>query len=437
MPVTPRRLRRRTGRTLLAGAAVLAAATATGASPVDAAPAQVAAADLPFSGSASAFGVQTRVEIAGFPLTDVPINGGGPTASVTGDSIGSGLSYAAFPDPGQFLTTLPDTVVGLASAGVGGLPGIDLPTVPRIPVYITADAGTPSSNAGSGPYSLSATVRPNGSTARAQGGLSADVLGNLGLVRSSASVVKGLDGTVEATAVSLVEGLTVGPLTIGQLRSVATVTQSPDGTLDRDSDLAIEGVRIAGLAVSITPEGLDVAGNVVPLPVGELLDTILGAAGMSVDLLAPEEYDERVVSPALRITVPLSSQGASIPGLGEVKGNLQVVLASSTAHLSPTAPDESIASDDSEGSGIGVLPDLPSSGSPGGLDLSPVGTGGTTTRPVGNPIEGLPQQRIGQYELFDVESLYLTLAGAGAVLLLISQMIRLLGVRTTWTSRVG
>src|SRR5712692_9172800 len=60
-----------------------------------------------FSGSAAAGGVRVTVNVPGAPLTDTPIDGGGPTAQVVVDSIGTSSGYAAFPDPGQFVLSIP------------------------------------------------------------------------------------------------------------------------------------------------------------------------------------------------------------------------------------------------------------------------------------------------------------------------------------------
>src|ERR1700730_17212281 len=160
-----------------------------------------------FSGSAAAGGVRVTITVPGAPGTDTPVDGGGPTAQVAVDSIGTSTGYAAFPDPGQFVVSVPGLVVGVLAGGVGPVPPIALPSPPNYPFFVQSDASnTPEASVGSGPWALSASSESGSSKANATAGLQSGLGGNTALVSSTASLSPSASAGVGAKAITDVQG---------------------------------------------------------------------------------------------------------------------------------------------------------------------------------------------------------------------------------------
>lgn len=334
----------------------------------------------PFSGSADASAVRLTVTIPGAPLTDTPVDGGGPTAQVVADSIGTSTGYAAFPDPGRFTTTIPGLVSGLLASGLAGLPPIQAPSLPDYPFYVSSDASTaPDASLGSGPVVLHAASQPGQSQATASAGVEASPVGNTALAKSTSSIAPLADGSVVASAVADLQGLTIGPLTIGDIKSTATETVDPSGTVTPSTALEIAGLRVGGVPVELTPQGFRAGNAVYPVPLNSALASLLKAAGITIEFVAPQQFPGKVIAPALRIVYPFAMPFA-IPNVGKYSGTVTMVVGFATAQMSgvgPSSPSASSASQTPPGSSATSLSSAPSSG--GSTD---VGVGGGSSLPV-------------------------------------------------------
>lgn len=293
-----------------------------------------------FAGMAAAGGVRMTLTVPGAPGTDTALDGGGPTAQVVVDSIGSSTGYAAFPDPGQFIVSLPALAVGLLAGGAGGLPPTQLPSPPNYPFFVQSDAtNDPEVSVGAGPYALSATSEPGSSQAQATAGVRDGLFGNAALAMSTASVSPKLttQGTsVVAKAVADLQGLTVGPLTIGQVKSTAIQTLDSTGTVTPSTDLSITGVRIGGVPVELTPKGVVAGGPVQPVPLNDSVNGLLKSSGITVQFVAAQQHPDRVVAPALQITFPFAMP-FPIPNVGQFHGTATMIVGSATTQMSGVA----------------------------------------------------------------------------------------------------
>lgn len=396
--------------------------------------AQEATSPPAYAATSSARGVLVRIEIPGFPATRVPVDSGGPTAQVGADSLGTSTAYAAFPDPGDLVITGPGLVAGLLAGGAFGLPPIDLPEVPPYPLAVSSDTYiTPSASMGSGPYELKAESEPNRSEASATAGFRADAAGRASLVTSTASVVGSADEVV-VRARSDIEGLTIGPLTIGQITSTATQTLTSDGTVQQSTDLEISAIKIAGIAVSLGPDGIGIANQTVPIPVDSSLTNLLSAAGISVKFIEPQEFDNTVVAPTIEITMPFE-----VPEIGP--GTMTVVFGYTSATMSggsltepPASLPEPTSSEHADQSGTGGPVGPPT------MDL-----GGSSPQPTSPADELAGSTRTSSFDpadaplldLFDIRSAYLVLVGSSLVMSLVGLVIRTLGVRSPWKFTAG
>jgi hypothetical protein len=393
----------------------------------------------PYTASASANGARLAVTIPGAPLTDNPVDAGFPTATVTADSLGTGEGYAALPDPGSLVQTAPGLVTGLlGQGGTVGLPPIPLPTLPSYPLSVHSVRGlVPTQSIGQGPYTISASSGDD-IESRADAGLSLGGSGQSSGLSATSAVRTTPSGSVIAEASSTTEGLALGPLTIGEITSTARMTLATDGTITKERTLEINAARIGSLPVGISTTGLNLAGVAVPVPIGDALAPLLKGAGITLELLPAQDFPDRVIAPAIRITMPVSG---GVVGAGD--GTVALTIGATTAYLSGAAPATEAASGvDSTGGtdgaaipadvGTGATTDLPVFASPG-LSVppgtAPSGAIGAPLAPAATPIAAVG--------LFDLETLYLIVTAAAVVAWALGHTIRFLGVRRAWTSSAG
>lgn len=423
-------------RSLVAGsAAVLVLALSMSDSDAQTSPSPPA-----FDGSASADGIRLLLDVPGAPLSQRLVDVGAPTAQAAANSIGTSRGYAAFPDPGQLVQSAPGLLAGLLGQGGFGLPPISLPTLPGYPLLVASDVnGQQDPSMGEGPYSLHAHSEPNNSSASASGGVQTGVAGNAALVKAEASTGVTDAGTVVATSTSTVEGLVIGPLSLGKVTSTATMTLAADGTVTPSSKISIEAIRIGGIAVGIDDKGLVIPGlGTVPLPIGKVLSDLLSSAGISVQVMAGQQFPNSVIAPAIVVSMPFETD------LGSAPGTLSLTFGAATAAItgvSPRTPRPPVAAPPA----VGSAPATSSSSSSGGLGSGGTVGGGSLGSSASTPasnsqataaptVDAEPTALVG---LFDIRSSYLTLTACALGAYALGQMIRLLGVRSRWTSIAG
>jgi hypothetical protein len=366
-------------------------------------------------------------------VTDTPGDGGGPTAQAALDSIGSSTGYAAFPDPGGVIVSIP----GLAAGFSGGA----VPNVPY-PLYVASDANSGEQSQGAGPYHVRANSTTASSDASATAGFQPDVVGNVSLATSTANITASATGVV-AKAVADLQALTIGPLTIGEVKSSATQTLDPSGTVTPKVSLTLTGLRVGGIPFELSPQGVIAGGTTYPAPINPMIKQLLSASGITMEFVAAQRFPGRVVAPALRIRAPLRY---SLSGNRDSSMTLTVGVATAALTGSSAAPSSGIpVGGSSEGSGtaqpaastgggaLGAGQSL-DTGSGAGTSASPVtGTGGAVTTPAAPTRSTTPLVA----RTFDIGPIYLLLVVAGLAALGVGQLIRVLGGRRSWTSLGG
>jgi hypothetical protein len=402
---------------------------------------------LAFAATSGADGVRITLHIQGFPLSDTPVDAGGPTAQASLDSLGNTDGYAALPDPGSLVISVPGLITGLASTGAVGLPPAQLPTLPSYPLAVTSGPTAPDVSGGAGPYVISAQSSPTATTAQAAAGLSLSGAGNASLITASASTTVASDGTVTSTATSDSQGLAIGPLTIGDVKSVATVTISPDGTVDPTSSLQIGAMQIGGVPVDLGPNGIDAAGTTGALPIQATLTSLLKTSGLSLTIEPTHSTSNSVVAPAVVLTAPVD-----LSGVGTAPGTMTVTFGGADATATPAAvlggatttttavlpPAAPVAT----GSAAGQVPDAPDVAGTPSLQAPAQGLvpAGPTAAPA--TAAAAPSLALGAARptaaftppTFDLLSLYLVIAALAGAALLTGQLVRILGVRGPWKS---
>ncbi|HZE66867.1 MAG TPA: hypothetical protein VE081_09570 [Sporichthyaceae bacterium] len=380
-------------------------------------------APLSFNASASADPVRVLTTIANFPATKSPVDSGGPSAQATLSTTNGGTAYSAAPDPGSFFTSLP--TIG---AGVAAQNGLVFPfNVPPYPLAIRADDQQPSQSVGAGGYELNADVAPSSAVARTQTGAQSPG-GNVALSLANAEITSTAQG-VKAEAVSDIQSLTVGPLTLAGIRSVAGVISDQTGSLTRSSSFSVDAARIGTLPVGLAPDGFTVAGQPVPAADQKTMNDTLAASGISLTQFPAHQTDTGLVGAGLVVTQKFDSPqfGATQIAyrIGGVAVSLQASapLGASTSAATPAAPATV------PGAALGL----------GALNPGPMASGGLATDVVSDPAApaGAPTPEIRTVQMVpasaplpvspDGNLLYLAIVIAGLLGLGVTRLLRASG----------
>ena len=251
-----------------------------------------------FEAVAAADGIRVGMRVPNAPVTDTPVDSGGPTAQAVLNSSGVSRAFASHPYPGEAVVTGPGTVAGFTGGQV---------SPPAYPFVVASDYPTvPKQSNESGPYSLKATSGERRSESEARVGAASGPL-----VSSQAVVELDAAGGATSAAVSDVSSLAVGDVRLGRVLSTARVARGADGALTRSSDLQVTGFTVAGTTVALGPSGLTLAGSAVPLPPADPVRQTLAGAGITVTYLAAQPHPNGVVAPGLAITAPVQLAGGS------------------------------------------------------------------------------------------------------------------------------
>jgi hypothetical protein len=434
LQVSRRRAGRIAGRCLAAGAVLVFAGRFI---PI----ASAAATDASFDGASSAYGLRINESVPNGPVADTVLDAGGPTAQATLSSLGNGAGYAALPDPGTFVLSIPGLLAGLAQFNQD---------LPDYPLAVSASSTTPQQDVSTDGYAIKATLGNDSATGSAGAGLGRDAtLARGPLVTSDASVKRQVDGSVTSTATSVVEGLTLGPVTIGRITSTATRTLSAAGVLSTSSNLSVTNVRVDGTPVQ-APQPQQGSGS-SPFSFGPAVDPVLKPLGISFQTLAAQKLGDTIVAPALVLTGSFPVDPAHKDA---GTGTYHLILGQATARLVGSA-----APTFGTGGPAGTATTTPpASGSvPAGTTLIATGpsAGGVTAGSVSGQQAGLPTVAFipgaptratdaqiqaaltAMKDSFDVGGLYVILVIAGVVTFVVAQLVRMRGVRAAWTSSGG
>jgi hypothetical protein len=406
-----------------------------------------------FGASSSAFGARVSVTISKAPLVPNIVDGGGPMAQTTLDSLGTSMSLAAFPYPGDVVLNLPGLLAGLgpqAPGLVSGIPALigsnvpglppqvlDLlsqvqlpgeliaplvagaPALPAYPFAAQADALTPHQAVDLGVGMLTADAGPTAvhAVATSEPGASGAQLAPLSAV---SDVRQGDDGSVVAQATGSITGLRVGPIVIGAVTSSATMARDAGGRVDGSSTFRVSAIQIGSLSVDLTSDGFSIGSTPVPAPVSATINSALSALGLQMRILPEVRTSSAVVAAGLELV-----RDVDFGPLGT--GTVSVVFGQSSARL-----DNAVLGPAPAAPGVDVLIEVGS----GGIDGSTATGGGASVvaprptgpvaRPGADPPGGdLRTLRTAAAEPFDAKGIYLLLILAAAVVVGIGPILRL------------
>jgi hypothetical protein len=380
-----------------------------------------AAAGPSFTATAAANGTRTSVVIPNGPVTDSPVDGGGPTAQAQLDSVGGSKAFAALPYPGDTAVTLPGTLAGL------GVPG-----VPSYPFYVQSAVGvTPKADVSQSGYQLHAASDGQKSESAATFGEASN--GASAGSQSTASAKLADDGSVTATAAAATNGAAVSALKLGSVVSTATVRLKPDGSLQRSSSLAVTGLSVGGVAVGFGPSGFTLAGTTVPFPNADQLTGLLSAQHTTLTYVQPASTKSGVVAPALKITTVQTVPGQNPATITLTMGGATASIDGVTA-APPTLELPGVALPSAVGGSSDLGTFVP--GSPGTPAIP--GTSGTAATPLARaPLRSPSLARAARQRPIDHlggSTIYLAVAGGGLLALGLASAVSQLGVKLRWSS---
>ncbi|MGD6748126.1 hypothetical protein ACOKM3_40510 [Streptomyces sp. BH106] len=422
----PRRARALCG----AGTAALLVLLPTAAGPAGAAePEASEAEDCPVT--AMAQGVQVTVSASNDTLLSAPAGVGVPVAkSCVNYAVGESSGWASSPYPGETVISAP--------ALIGSQTGQKFPDYPLYATSKYPSDGT--AKAGQDPHVMRAHSAKTATEAEARTVLGQDGTGASTKATAESSVdPDALTGKAEASADTRPWSVN-GVLDIGRILSSASAGVDRSGKVVRDSELTIGRTEIAGQGVEITPDGLKVAGKALKLPGGgagaadpaKALTQALAKAGVKIRYLDEKRTEHGIVSAGLEVQArQQDTRSGSVYTVtyvfGRASADADRVEAPPGSGDIPSVPAPQTPSG-AGGGGAGA----PAPGGGGGADTpkSPPDGGGSSSRPEDTRTVRLATNPTDM----GVTGLYIVLAFGAVATFAAGTLLRLLGVKTRWTS---
>ncbi len=246
-----------------------------------------------FSGTASADGIRMSLKIPDFLIVENFLDGPGPSAQASLDSLGTSQAFASMPYPGETVVALP----GLLSILTGK-------SMPSYPFYIsTSNPTSPDSHVDQPGYHLAAHSDSTSSSASARSG-EETTSGSKGGSFSTVSVSVEPDGTLVSRSGTLVD-LTLGPIQLSGFEVTAKVERSPDGEVKRASNLRVSHLSLAGTPIGVTDHGLVVGSSALPLDALGAVSQMVSQGETTVQFLPVDETADSIRSAGLFIKTSL------------------------------------------------------------------------------------------------------------------------------------
>ncbi|MFF3490026.1 hypothetical protein ACFYWS_01635 [Streptomyces sp. NPDC002795] len=423
----PRRTRALCG----AGTAALLVLLPTAAGPAGAAEPEAAEGeDCPVT--AMAQGVQVTVSASNDTLLSAPAGVGIPVAkSCVNYAVGESSGWASSPYPGETVISAP--------ALIGSQTGQKFPDYP---LYATSKYPSEgSAKTGQDPHVMRARSAKTSTEAQASTVLGQDGTGASTKATADSSVdPDALTGKAEASADTRPWSVN-GVLEIGRILSSAGAAVDRSGKVVREAELTIGRTEIAGQGVEITPDGLKAAGQALKLPGGggggsdpaEALTQALAKAGVKIRYLDEKRTKHGIVSAGLEVRArQQDTRSGSVYTVTYVFGRASAtagrVEAPPGSGDMPPAPAPQAPSGTGSGEGAGA-PAPGGAGSGADTPKTPPDSGGAS-----RPTDTRPVQLATNPTDMGVTGLYIVLAFGAVATFAAGTLLRLLGVKTRWTS---
>ncbi|MPY79406.1 MAG: hypothetical protein GEV04_13140 [Actinophytocola sp.] len=339
-------------------------------------------------------------------------------------------SFAGAPYPGENMAALP------ASLRNSGLP------VPDYPAYTSSRYPSSQRSAKSEHgYTLRASSEETSSESAAHTGANDDTASALSLAASAMSAVDPAAGTSRAHAESDLRPITIkGVLELGRIHSTATATMTRDGEVRRDSLLSVGQTSVAGQRVRITQDGIEAVGKTVDMPRPDPA-AALEAAGITMRYLAASKTKRGVLSAGIEVLVRYrdAERGEAYQAhyaLGRTFAAAAEVTANESGVFGGAVPTGTESGE--RGTGEARVPVAAASGPAPEESGVPSSAGAVSAPEMAPPPEvraaPAPARLVGAPLDMGFAGLYLVIVFGALATVAGGTLLRLLGVKTRWTS---
>lgn len=261
-----------------------------------------------YNGQASADGVRATISLKDYLIVEDVLDGGGPTAQASLDSLGESTAFSSLPYPGA-------TGVG-ATGLVSTLSGKSLPSYPFF--ILSQNPSNPEVTVKQPGYLLHAESDADHSAAQTEVGATTTSGEEVGSFSTAAVDV--VAGTITSVGEARTR-LAVGALAINGALSKATITRTPDGKVVKTSSFEASSIRLGALQIGVTDKGLVVGPEGAPLDAARQVGETITNAGVTVKFLPAVETADSVLSSGLEI-----SMEQPIPNVGSAKGVVRYIV---------------------------------------------------------------------------------------------------------------
>jgi len=381
----------------------------------------------------SAVGIQVTVSASDNLLLAAPAGAGVPVAQACVDYIvRDSQAFASSPYPGETVIAAP----GLLGQRIGQ-------PVPGYPAYAASRHPANESGEASGPgYDLRARSSETSSAASARSGAPPDA-GGSGVTTSIAEASVDPDAkSARSLSSSDTRPLTINNvLTLGQVHSMATA-ELTGGKIRRNSTLEIGRTTVGDTEVVITPEGVEAAGETIGVPEQNPAEE-LAKAGIHVDYLAARKTSDGVLSAGIQIIAQHTDAGSGATytatyTLGRAFAAVAPVRDTAFnpgGFAIPPVPDPAPQPPAQGSTSAGGPVAAPSPAAAPAPAPAPASAPQPATAPAAAPPATTQAVRQAAVPIpMGVGALYLAIVFGALALVVSATMLRLLGVKTRWTS---
>jgi hypothetical protein len=272
-----------------------------------------------FSGRATADGVRTTLSVKDYLVVEDFVDGGGPTASASLDSLGESTAFSSLPYPGSTAVTFPGVVSTLTGK-----------SVPTYPFVVTSQyPSTPDAQVRQPGYLMQAHSSETDSSAATQAGAtttSGDEYGSI-----STAVVEAIGGTFTSAGEARTR-LSVGAFTLSGAVSRAAISRTADGRVVKSSSFETSAIHVGDLVIGVTDRGLVAGPQDAPLDPARQVSDAITSAGVTVRFLPAVQTADSVLSSGLEV-----SMERPLDGFGNAKGVVSYVVGRTFAQADATA----------------------------------------------------------------------------------------------------
>ncbi|MGQ0465020.1 MAG: hypothetical protein ACT4QG_06830 [Sporichthyaceae bacterium] len=242
-----------------------------------------------FAGLATADGVRLQIALKDYLIVEDFVDGGGPTAVASLDSLGESKAFSSLPYPGS---------TGIAFPGlVSTLSGKSVPTYPFI--VESQSPSNPEAQVKQPGYLMSAKSNETSSSAQTEAGVRTTTGDDFGSF--STASVQNLGGVLTSLGEARTRLATGGFALTGAI-SKAQVVRTPDGKVVKTSSFEANSLRIGDQLYGVTDKGLVLGDQSASADPAKQLGDTLTQGGFTVKFLPAVTTANSVLSSGLVIS---------------------------------------------------------------------------------------------------------------------------------------